>query len=77
MSSQEPKRRFNKWLVLVNIPIQMGIIIYLSAWLGGWLDEKYPDHNRIWIKVLTLLGVAIAMYNLNRQVQDINRKKDE
>jgi len=54
----------------------MGLIIYLFAWLGGWLDEKYPNEHNVWIKMLTLLGVAIAMYNLNRQVQDINRKKE-
>ena len=70
--NQQKKRRPNKWLALINIPIQMGIIIYAFSLLGGWLDGKFPNTNNIYIKVLTLVGVAIAFYNLNRQLKDIN-----
>lgn len=63
----------NKWLALINIPIQMGVIIFLFAYFGDWLDEKYPNSHRIFVKILTLVGVAIAFYNINRQVQDINK----
>ncbi|MBL0014727.1 MAG: AtpZ/AtpI family protein [Flavobacterium sp.] len=70
--NQQKKRRPNKWLALINIPIQMGIIIYAFSFLGGWLDGKYQNSNNIYIKVLTLVGVAIAFYNLNRQLKDIN-----
>jgi Putative F0F1-ATPase subunit Ca2+/Mg2+ transporter len=70
--NQQKKRRPNKWLALINIPIQMGIIIYAFSFLGGWLDKKFPNANNIYIKVLTLVGVAIAFYNLNRQLKDIN-----
>ena len=70
--NQQKKRRPNKWLVLINIPIQMGIIIYAFSFLGGWLDEKFPNKNNLYLKILTLVGVAIAFYNLNRQLKDIN-----
>ena len=62
----------NKWLALINIPIQMGAIIYMFSYLGNWLDEKYENSNNFYVKVLTLVGVAIAFYNINRQLKDIN-----
>ncbi len=68
----QKKKQRNKWLSLINIPIQMGIIIYLFSLLGNWLDRKYFNEHRFFIKALTLLGVAIAFYNLNRQLKNIN-----
>lgn len=70
--SQQKKRQPNKWLALINIPIQMGVIIYAFSVLGGWLDLNFPNKNNIYIKVITIVGVAIAFYNLNRQLKDIN-----
>ena len=72
--NQNPKKQTNnKWLALINIPIQMGVIIFLFAYLGNWLDEKYPNTHNIFVKILTLVGVAIAFYNINRQLKDINK----
>jgi F0F1-type ATP synthase assembly protein I len=77
MDNQNPKKRTsNKWLLLINIPIQMGIIIFLFSFLGNWLDKKFPNTNAIFVKIITLLGVAIAFYNVNRQLKEIN-KMDE
>ena len=72
--NQDPKKRTNnKWLALINIPIQMGVIIFLFAYFGNWLDEKYPNPHNLFVKILTLLGVAIAFYNINRQLKEINK----
>jgi uncharacterized membrane protein len=72
--NQNPKKQTNnKWLALINIPIQMGVIIFLFAYLGNWLDEKYPNTYNVFVKILTLVGVAIAFYNINRQLKDINK----
>jgi len=70
--NQQKKRRPNKWLALINIPIQMGAIIYVFSLLGGWLDHKFPNDHNVYIKAITVVGVAIAFYNLNRQLKDIN-----
>jgi hypothetical protein len=70
--NQQKKKQPNKWLALINIPIQMGVIIYAFSVLGGWLDINFPNKNNIYIKVITIVGVAIAFYNLNRQLKDIN-----
>ena len=76
MKSQLPKKNPNKWLALINIPIQMGVVIFLFSRLGNWLDEKYPNPNTLFVKALTLIGVALAFYNINRQLKEINEADD-
>ncbi|MFI0490960.1 AtpZ/AtpI family protein [Flavobacterium sp.] len=70
--NQNPNKQTNKWLAFINIPIQMGAIIFLFSYLGNWLDGKYINSYNVFVKTLTLVGVAIAFYNLNRQLKDIN-----
>ena len=75
MDNKDPKKSNNKWLALINIPIQMGVIVFAFAYLGMWLDEKYLTSNKLYVKILTLVGVAIAFYNINRQLKDINKSE--
>lgn len=77
MDNQQKKKRPNKWFSLINIPIQMGVIIYVFSFFGNWLDQKSPNKHNIYVKGLTLAGVALAFYNLNRQLKDINSTDDE
>ncbi len=77
-NNQDPnKRTNNKWFALINIPIQMGVIVFLFAYAGKWLDANYPNAHNLYVKTLTLLGVAIAFYNLNRQLKEINKSSDQ
>lgn len=72
---ENEKKSNNKWLALINIPIQMGVIVFLFAYLGDWLDQKYPNSHNVYVKTLTLVGVALAFYNINRQLKDINKSE--
>ena len=74
---QNTKRKRNKWLSLINIPIQMGGIVFVFAYGGKWLDGNYPNKHNLYVKILTLVGVAIAFYNVNRQLKEINKIDDE
>lgn len=71
------KRPSNKWLALINIPIQMGAIVFAFAYAGKWLDEKYPNPHNLYVKILTLVGIAIAFYNINRQLKEINKMDEQ
>lgn len=77
MNNPHKKKQRNKWLTLINIPIQMGIIVFLFSYLGRWLDAKYTNSHNIYVKILTMLGVAIAFYNINRQLKEINKSDNE
>ena len=63
----------NKWIQLISIPAQMGIVIFLFAYLGQYLDEKYQSEN--YVKIFTVLGVFLAMYNVIRQVNQLNNNE--
>jgi F0F1-type ATP synthase assembly protein I len=77
MDNPQKKKARNKWLALINIPIQMGVIIFLFAYLGRWLDEKYTNPHRLYLKILTMVGVVLAFYNINRQLKEINKSDNE
>ena len=73
MDNNSNKKRANKWLALINIPIQMGAIIFLFSYLGDWLDENHPHPKVYYSKILVMVGVALALYNVIRQVNEINK----
>lgn len=73
MENQQKKKLRNKWLSLINIPIQMGLIVFLFSQLGQWLDHKFLNKHNIYVKILTIVGVALAFYNINRQLKEINK----
>ena len=67
-------KQTNKWLVMMNIPFQMGVIIFCFPYLGIWLDEKYTNTS-IFTIILSLLAVFIALYNVIRQVKNLNKEE--
>jgi len=77
MENQQKKKQRNKWLSLINIPIQMGVIVFLFSQLGQWLDHKFPNKHTIYVKILTIVGVALAFYNIARQLKEINKSEEE
>lgn len=77
MENQQKKKQRNKWQSLISIPIQMGIIVFLFSKLGQWLDGKFINKHNLYVKILTLVGVAIAFYNIARQLKEINKSEEE
>lgn len=71
------KKNATKWLALINIPIQMGVIIFLCSYLGNWLDKNHPHPRVYYVKILVVLGVFLALYNVLRQVNEINKSSEE
>jgi ATP synthase protein I len=74
-NQNQNKNNYKKWLGLINIPVQMGIIIYLSYKLGFWLDENYVSQKVYYFKIFTLIGVFIALYNVYRQVSELGKNQ--
>ena len=67
------KNDSTKWIALMNIPFQMGIIIFIFTYIGVRLDERYGMTNSIFTICLSLLSVFIALYNVIRQVKNLNK----
>ena len=58
------------------ISLQMAATIFLGAYAGKMLDEKYPS-NKKWFTIgLTLLAVAMSLYVVLQQVNKLNSEDD-
>ena len=71
--NNQEKKGPNKWLALIGIPFQMGVIIFLFSWFGSWLDESTQNTSKLYFIIFTMLGVALALFNVIRQVNQINK----
>ena len=69
------KRQPNKWLALITIPFQIGLVIFGFSYLGTWLDETNNNKEETNFKIFTLIGVFIAIYQVISQVNQINKNK--
>jgi len=74
MAKENPKKQRNKYLALTGVGLQMGLTIYLFAYLGKWLDVKYPHEKKIYTLIFVILGVVISLYSINKQMERINGK---
>ena len=67
------KKQPNKWMQLVTIPFQMGFVIFIFHYFGQYLDNK--NQTDYYVKILTLVGVFLALYFVIKQVVQLNKDK--
>lgn len=72
---QKPKGQLKNALVLTGVAVQMGLTIYLFVMLGKWVDSKYNNGENLFIIICTLLGVAISLYAVIKQLNRINNNE--
>ncbi len=69
----EKKNRLRNWAVLSGIGFQMGATIFVCAWIGKKLDERFPS-NKNWFTIgLVLFGVFASLYIVLKQLKNINK----
>ena len=68
---KKPGKPLKNVAVLSGIAIQMGVIIYLFVMLGKFLDTKFNNSDKLFVIIMTLLGVAISLYAVIKQVNRI------
>ena len=71
MANQSKKLRFS------SLGFQMAITIGLGAWGGNYLDSKYQTEKPYYTIVCILVSIAIAMYQVIREVKNINRSNQK
>ncbi len=79
MSDEQKKKKGpkNRFLRLTGIGAQMGVTIFLGAYIGRWLDNTYPSDKKWWTIGLTIFSVAVALYSTLKQVNRLNELEDE
>lgn len=65
------------FLVLTGVAAQMGATIFLGAYFGKWLDEKYPSDKKWFTMSLTILAVVVALYLVVKQVNKLNEDDND
>ena len=65
------KNNLKNVATLSGIAFEMGAIIYLAAKGGIWLDGHYQTDKRIFTAIATLIGVAISIWVVLRQLKKI------
>jgi len=69
----EKKSRLKNWAVLSGIGFQMGATIFVCAWIGKKLDERFPS-NKNWFTIgLVLFGVFASLYIVLKQLKNLNK----
>jgi F0F1-type ATP synthase assembly protein I len=66
----------NKFLRLSNAGFQMAIVIGGMAFLGNYLDDKYKNDNQLYTVILSLLGVALGIYIMIKEVINLTKDKN-
>ena len=71
---QNPKKQKqpNKWALLTGAGIQMGVIIFVSAYFGKKLDAYYKTETAWFTLGLVLIGIFASIYLLLKQVKKID-----
>lgn len=69
---KSPKRNgLRHAAALTGVAFEMGIIIYLAVQGGTWLDTQYPNENRIFTLIATILGVVASIWIVLQQIKRI------
>ena len=72
MTNKKPKKQLNKYARFSGVAFQMGVTIFIGAYIGTKLDEKYPNENNLFTLVFTLIFVFAALYMVIKQVKNIS-----
>lgn len=72
-NNKKPKKenQLKNAIQLSGIGIQMGVIIYVFVLFGKWLDTNYNNGDKLFIIITTLLGVAVSLYVVLKQLNRI------
>ena len=70
--TKNKKKQRNRFLALSSLPFQIGITIYLGAYLGKYLDQKYLTEKPLFTIIFVLLALFISLYSVIQQLNRIN-----
>lgn len=75
--AKDDNNGLKKWAIFSGIALQMGIVIAIGAYLGVYLDEKYPNQYSAFTIICSLAGVFLAMYSVISQLNKFNKNDKE
>lgn len=55
----------------------MAITIGAGAWFGNYLDQKYTTEKPYYTILFVLIGIAIALYQVIKDVTNMTKEDEE
>ncbi|MDG2195145.1 MAG: AtpZ/AtpI family protein [Polaribacter sp.] len=71
---QQPKKPLNKFIRLTGVGLQMGITMYVAAYIGKKLDTNYGFEKKYFTLSLVILGFLASLWSLLAQLKKINEE---
>ncbi|MDX1332043.1 MAG: AtpZ/AtpI family protein [Robiginitalea sp.] len=69
---RKEKNPLRQAAILSGIAVEMGVIIYLAAQAGIWLDAHYQTEKKLFTALCTILGVGISLWVVVNQLKRLN-----
>lgn len=71
-NNSNKKSQLRNWAIFTGIAFQMGATIFICAWIGKELDERYPS-NKKWFTIgFVLFGLLASVYVVLKQLKRYN-----
>ena len=66
------KSQLRNWAIFTGIAFQMGATIFICAWIGKKLDERYPMEKNWFTLGFVLFGLVASVYVVLQQLKRYN-----
>ena len=71
-NKKNKKKQPKRFIILIAVASQMGIIIFLGANLGKFLDAKYQAEKAWFTITLTLVALLLSLYSVLQTLKKLN-----
>ncbi|MGB7786132.1 MAG: AtpZ/AtpI family protein [Salinimicrobium sp.] len=69
----DKKNQLRNWAIFTGIAFQMGATIFVCAWIGKKLDERYPSGRNWFTLGFVLFGLVASVYVVLKQLKRYNK----
>lgn len=70
--SNKKRSQLKNWAIFSGIAFQMGATIFVCAWIGKKLDERYPSDKNWFTIGFVLFGLVASVYVVLKQLKRFN-----
>jgi len=61
------KKQPRNWLTFSGLAFQIGLVMYIMIYVGGWIQEKWKINSQLPTLVTSFLGLVLVLLIINKQ----------
>ncbi len=74
-NKRKKKKQLNSYIKYSSIGTQMGIIIFVGAFLGDYVDKQQDSPTRLYTTIFSLVSVFLSLYYAIKEILKYHEKK--